>query len=105
MRRRLVAGNWKMHGNRAANAALLDAVLAGIGGIGEVECAVCVPYPYLAQAADRLRGTPLACGRRSHQTRRFVLIFLRLLPEPMPILRGFARPRVGPMFFCRARAM
>ena len=65
MRRRLVAGNWKMHGNRAANAALLDAVLAGIGGIGEVECAVCVPYPYLAQAADRLRGTPLAWGAQN----------------------------------------
>ena len=65
MRRRLVAGNWKMHGNRSANEALLDAVLAGIGGVGEVECAVCVPYPYLAQAADRLRGTPLAWGAQN----------------------------------------
>jgi len=65
MRRRLVAGNWKMHGNRSANEALLDAVLAGIGGVGEVECAVCVPYPYLAQAAERLRGTPLAWGAQN----------------------------------------
>jgi triosephosphate isomerase len=65
MRRRLVAGNWKMHGNRSANEALLDAVLAGIGGFGEVECAVCVPYPYLAQAAERLRGTPLAWGAQN----------------------------------------
>ena len=54
-----------MHGNRSANEALLDAVLAGIGGVGEVECAVCVPYPYLAQAADRLRGTPLAWGAQN----------------------------------------
>ena len=65
MHRRLVAGNWKMHGNRPANEALLDAVLAGIGGVGEVECAVCVPYPYLAQAADRLRGTPVAWGAQN----------------------------------------
>ncbi|HEX5611254.1 MAG TPA: triose-phosphate isomerase [Burkholderiales bacterium] len=62
MRKRLVAGNWKMHGNRAANEALLDALAAGIGAVGEVECAVCVPFPYLAQAAERLRGTPVAWG-------------------------------------------
>ena len=62
MRRRLVAGNWKMHGNRSANAALLDAMLAGIAGSGEAECAVCVPYPYLAQVAERLRGTPVGWG-------------------------------------------
>jgi triosephosphate isomerase (TIM) len=65
MRKRLVAGNWKMHGNRSANAALLEAILAGIGSIGEMECAVCVPYPYLEQAADRLRGTAVAWGAQN----------------------------------------
>ena len=65
MRKRLVAGNWKMHGNRSANAALLDAILAGIGSLGEVECTVCVPYPYLGQAADRLRGTAVALGAQN----------------------------------------
>ena len=29
MRRKLVAGNWKMHGNLAQNKALLDGLLAG----------------------------------------------------------------------------
>jgi triosephosphate isomerase (TIM) len=62
MRRRLVAGNWKMHGNRSANAALLEAIVAGLESGGNVECAVCPPYPYVAQVADRLRGTALACG-------------------------------------------
>jgi triosephosphate isomerase len=62
MRKRLVAGNWKMHGSRAANQALLDAVVAGIDGIANVECAVCVPFPYLAQAAERLGGTQVAWG-------------------------------------------
>jgi triosephosphate isomerase len=62
MRAPLVAGNWKMHGSRAANAALLDALLAGLP---QVECVVCVPYPYLAQAAERLRGTPLAWGAQN----------------------------------------
>ena len=60
MRARLVAGNWKMHGSLAANAALLDA-LVGAG----VECAVCVPFPYLAQAAERLEGTQVALGAQT----------------------------------------
>ena len=63
MRKRLVAGNWKMHGNRAANEALLEAIVGGIED--DVECAVCVPYPYLVQVAHRLRGTALACGAQN----------------------------------------
>lgn len=64
-RTRLVAGNWKMHGNRAANAALLDAIVRGQGNAVEAECAVCVPFPYLAQAAERLRGTAIAWGAQN----------------------------------------
>jgi len=64
-RSRLVAGNWKMHGSRAANAALLDAISrAGTVG-GGAECAVCVPYPYLQQASERLAGTAVALGAQN----------------------------------------
>jgi triosephosphate isomerase (TIM) len=65
MRIRLVAGNWKMHGNRAANRALLDAVVAGIEGLAGVECAVCTPFPYLGEVAGRLAGTQLAWGAQN----------------------------------------
>lgn len=65
MRTRLVAGNWKMHGNRAANSALLDSILAGIGAAAGAECAVCVPFPYLAQVAERLSGTAVAWGAQN----------------------------------------
>ena len=65
MRERLVAGNWKMHGNRASNLALLDSVLAGIGGLRGVGCAVCVPFPYLGEVALRLKGTVLAWGAQN----------------------------------------
>jgi len=65
MRVPLVAGNWKMHGSRSANRALLDAVLSGVDTLNGVECAVCVPYPYLAQAAERLGGTRLAWGAQN----------------------------------------
>jgi triosephosphate isomerase len=62
---RLVAGNWKMHGSLAANRALLEAVVAGLPGMSGVECAVCVPFPYLPQAAERLRGSALAWGAQN----------------------------------------
>ena len=62
MRIPLVAGNWKMHGNRTSNQALLDAVVKGLEGLKGVECAVCVPYPYLGETAVQLAGTPLAWG-------------------------------------------
>lgn len=65
MRTPLVAGNWKMHGSRASNRALLDAVLAGIEDLGGVECAVCVPFPYLGEVAGRLQGTRLGWGAQN----------------------------------------
>jgi triosephosphate isomerase (TIM) len=46
----------------AANRALLDAVVAGLSSLSGAECAVCVPFPYLAQAAERLRETALSWG-------------------------------------------
>jgi len=60
----LVAGNWKMHGSRAANRALLDGILKGLSKDG-AECAVCVPFPYLADIQERLRATPIAWGAQN----------------------------------------
>ncbi len=65
MRGRLVAGNWKLHGSRAANPGLLDALLAGIAGLSGVECAVCVPFPYLGETAARLSASKLALGAQN----------------------------------------
>lgn len=60
-RRKLVAGNWKMHGSLANNLALLDAVKSGAAALA-CEVAVCVPYPYLAQAKSVLGGSNVAWG-------------------------------------------
>jgi triosephosphate isomerase len=65
MRTRLVAGNWKMHGSRAANARLLDAIKAGAPRVAGVSVGVCVPFPYLEQAAAALEGTAVAWGGQS----------------------------------------
>jgi triosephosphate isomerase (TIM) len=58
---RLVAGNWKMHGNRASIAALLD----GLAKENPSGCVVCAPFPYLAQVAERLRGSAIAWGAQN----------------------------------------
>jgi len=60
-RRRLVAGNWKMNGDRAANAALLQALLAERLG-SDTEVSVCVPAPYLEQVSQLLGASPIAWG-------------------------------------------
>jgi triosephosphate isomerase (TIM) len=60
-RSRLVAGNWKMHGSRASIAALLDALVKE----NRSHSAVCVPFPYLAQVAERLRGSAIAWGAQN----------------------------------------
>jgi triosephosphate isomerase len=62
MRGKFVVGNWKMNGGLAANATLLTEVLAGWQATPERHLAVCVPYPYLAQARAVLGGSPIAWG-------------------------------------------
>ncbi|NZA26100.1 triose-phosphate isomerase [Luteimonas sp. SJ-92] len=52
MRRRIVAGNWKLNGDRGSAAALLDA-LSGAPVPAGVERVVLPPLPYLAELAGR----------------------------------------------------
>ena len=65
MRQKLVAGNWKMHGGLKTNQQLLQDVVAGVSGLRDVAVAVCVPFPYLAQAQSVLAGTPVAWGAQN----------------------------------------
>lgn len=61
-RTRLVLGNWKMHGNLADNAKLLSALLAAPPSASSTQMGVCVPFPYLAQVAQALKGSSFAWG-------------------------------------------
>lgn len=64
MPRKLVAGNWKMHGSLVDNAALLAGVVSGAQGLN-CDIAVCVPFPYLYQAQQALSGTPVRLGAQN----------------------------------------
>ena len=59
-RHKLVVGNWKMHGSHAANAELLQGILAARPFVAEV--AVCVPFPYLSEVAVTLSNSSVAWG-------------------------------------------
>jgi triosephosphate isomerase (TIM) len=62
MRSKLVAGNWKMNGNLASNQALLKSLIPLLASVTRARCAVCVPYPYLAQTEQVLRGQGISWG-------------------------------------------
>lgn len=65
MRRRLVVGNWKMHGSLAQNRELLQALQQETLDFAAVSVAVCPPFVYLAQVAELLTGSAIAWGAQN----------------------------------------
>jgi triosephosphate isomerase len=58
----MVAGNWKMHGSRASNAALLDELESSLETEWPMDIAVFPPYVYLSDAVRRLQDGRIAVG-------------------------------------------
>lgn len=68
MRRKLVVGNWKMHGSLSQNASLLSALKSGVASLSGVDMAVCAPFPYLAQLKQELAASAIKWGAQDvHQ--------------------------------------
>ncbi|NYT23168.1 triose-phosphate isomerase [Alcaligenaceae bacterium] len=61
-RKRLVIGNWKMHGDTAFNSELLAGLRTGIQSVAQCDVAVCVPFPYLYQVRSLLEGSGVTWG-------------------------------------------
>lgn len=51
-----------MYGRLARNQVLLQAIVTGVRDLDKADYAVCVPYPYLAQAQSMLQGSKVAWG-------------------------------------------
>ncbi|AXF84366.1 Triosephosphate isomerase [Ephemeroptericola cinctiostellae] len=62
MRTTWVVGNWKMNGDLASNAALLESVVKSIPLSDSAKVAVCVPFPYLAQVQSALSNSAVVLG-------------------------------------------
>lgn len=54
MRRKLVVGNWKMHGSRAAIAELLAGLQRQLPPLSGTDVAICPPFVYLAWVSERM---------------------------------------------------
>lgn len=63
MRRKIVAGNWKLNGDRAFGVALVDALKGGAAQARDrVDCIVFPAMPYVAGLAAHATGMALAVG-------------------------------------------
>ena len=60
MRRKIVAGNWKLHGTRAFATALVGEIAAM--PVPGVELVILPPLPYIGDLIEDFEGTPLAFG-------------------------------------------
>lgn len=62
MRQPLVAGNWKMHGDRASSAELVDGIVSGLDRVGSVEIVVCPPALLITHVGTRIGGARIGLG-------------------------------------------
>lgn len=62
MRKKFIAGNWKMNTTRSEAAALASAVAAKIGNATTVEVAVCPPSLYLETVCQAVKGSAVGVG-------------------------------------------
>lgn len=69
MRRKFVAGNWKMNTDTARARELATQVSAGLAAqpawAAKVQVAVCPPFPYLAVAGEALKGSHVGLGAQN----------------------------------------
>jgi triosephosphate isomerase (TIM) len=65
MRKKFIAGNWKMF-TRSIDAELLaSGIVKGLGAETRVDVAVCPPFPYLPRVAQAVKGTHVALGAQN----------------------------------------
>ena len=65
MRNILVAGNWKMNGDSAANSALVASIVAGQPQATNVDLLVCPPFPYIESIREQLAGSAVSLGAQT----------------------------------------
>jgi triosephosphate isomerase len=64
-RRPLVAGNWKLNGSRAGNAALISGLRAGLPAQFRADVVVCPPYVYLAEVSAAIHDSVIQLGAQN----------------------------------------
>ncbi len=65
MRRKIVAGNWKMNKTPAEATVLVAALREALDGLSSVDVAICPPFTALPAAAEALRGSAIGLGAQN----------------------------------------
>ncbi len=65
MRKKIVAGNWKLHGSRVFARELLSAIIAQ-PAVSGVEVVILPPMPYLSELTEHYGDTGLIFGSQNH---------------------------------------
>src|SRR5215213_7141600 len=65
MRRKLIAGNWKMNTDRASAIKLARAVVGRAGMYSAVDLLVCPPFVYLVAVSEVVKGTKVSLGAQN----------------------------------------
>jgi triosephosphate isomerase (TIM) len=65
MRKKFVAGNWKMYMNRITAVDLAGAVRLGVSEEDRVTVAICPPFPYLIPVGKAIHGSHVALGAQN----------------------------------------
>jgi len=69
MRRKIIAGNWKLHGSRAFAAELVSGIVAGLPAQG-IEVVLLPPMPYLGDLIEDFQASQIAFGAQDVSANR-----------------------------------
>ncbi len=65
MRKKFIAGNWKMNTASITGELLAAGIVKGLAGDTRVTVAVCPPFPFLSRIGQAVHGTPVALGAQN----------------------------------------
>ncbi len=65
MRKKIVAGNWKMNLTLPEGVALVKVLKSNVSDIEKSDVVVCPPFPFLVPIADVLKGTRIGLGAQN----------------------------------------
>lgn len=65
MRKKVIAGNWKMNKLLGEAEGFMDQVKDRVPDAGQVESVICAPFPFLASMVKRAEGSPVKIGAQN----------------------------------------
>ncbi|MCD6363341.1 MAG: triose-phosphate isomerase [Synergistetes bacterium] len=65
LRKPLIAGNWKMHKTNDEAEALAKEILSALGGVKEIEVAICPPFTALERVGRIIEGSEISLGAQN----------------------------------------